>query len=77
MNLFRSGEHARRWADFDPASVEGILPAAELHAKLFARFGRYRERLSPDYLQRVTELSAGMVDALADVSGGSAFWKPR
>ena len=53
MNLFRSEEHVRRWAGFDPASAAGILPAAELHAKLFARFGRYRERLAPDYLDRV------------------------
>jgi hypothetical protein len=77
MNLFRSEEHARRWAGFDPMSAEGILPAAQLHEKLFARFGRYRERLAPDYLLRVADLSAGVPEALAEVSASSTFWKPR
>jgi hypothetical protein len=77
MNLFRSEEHVRRWTGFDPESAAGILPAAQLHARLFARFGRYRERLAPDYLYRVGELSAGVLDAFADLSGGSSFWKPR
>jgi len=27
MNLFRSEEHARRWAQFNPASGEGFIPA--------------------------------------------------
>jgi hypothetical protein len=59
-----------------PRERRGNPPAAELHAKLFAKFGRYRDRLAPDYQLRVAELSAGMLDALAEVSAGSKFWKP-
>jgi hypothetical protein len=77
MNLFRSEEHVRRWSRFDAASTERIVSASRLHAVLFARIGRYRERLAPDYLKRVTELSSGMIEALAEVSGGSAYRKPR
>ena len=77
MNLFRSEEHVRRWSDFDRTSNEGIVSAGRLHAHLFSRLGRYRERLAPDYLLRVGELSAGMLEALVEATGGSPYWKPR
>jgi len=76
MNLFRSEEHARRWSGYDPKSADGIISARRLHATVFGPLGRYRERLAPDYLTRVPELSKGLVEALAEVSGGSAFWRP-
>jgi hypothetical protein len=77
MNLFRSEEHVRRWSGYDAASAEGIVSAARLHAVLFSRLGRYRERLAPDYLTRVAELSSGMVEALGEATDGSKYWRPR
>jgi len=35
MNLFRSEEHIRTWARFDPATEEGILTLLDL-VKLFS-----------------------------------------
>ena len=53
MNLFRSGEHAKRWSLYDPASEEAIMPVDDW-ARVFA--GRmFRNRLDPDYLSRVAE----------------------
>ena len=48
MNLFRSEEHVRNWAPFDPYSVEGIMPLAEWIA-VFSTEGR-RHLLDADYI---------------------------
>ena len=51
MNLFRSEEHARRWAQFNPASEEAGLGFIAL-PDLVAFFGTETRRhmLDPDYL---------------------------
>ena len=74
MNLFRSEEHVRRWADFTPASAAGIRPVAAL-ARLFSS-ARHRERLAPDYLLRIDELSYDFPAALAQLGRGAPFWQP-
>ena len=48
MNLFRSEEHARRWAQFNPASEEGFIALPEL-AAFFGTETR-RHMLDADYL---------------------------
>ena len=48
MNLFRSEEHARRWAQFNPASGIGFISLAEL-AGFFGTETR-RHMLDADYL---------------------------
>ncbi len=48
MNLFRSGDHVRRWAHFNPASEEGMMPLPDL-AKLFGTPSR-RQLLDEHYL---------------------------
>jgi hypothetical protein len=75
MNLFRSEEHARAWPRFDAASTEGIKSVAEFAAILFS-LPRYRERLAPDYLLRLDELSREFPAALARLGRGAAFWQP-
>jgi hypothetical protein len=75
MNLFRSEEHARAWSRFDPSSAEAIKPVAEFATVLFS-LPRYRERLAPDYLLRLDELSREFPAALARLGRGSAFWQP-
>ena len=75
MNLFRSEEHARTWQRFDPASVDGIRPVADYATILFG-LPRYQERLAPDYLLRIDELSRDFPVALARLGGGSPFWQP-
>jgi len=48
MNLFRSEEHARRWAQFNPASEVGFISLPEL-AGFFGTETR-RHMLDADYL---------------------------
>ena len=50
MNLFRSEEHARRWAQFNPASEDGrgFISLPDL-AAFFATESRHH-MLDPDYL---------------------------
>jgi hypothetical protein len=48
MNLFRSEDHARRWAQFNPQSEEGFIALPEL-AGFFATESRHH-MLEADYL---------------------------
>ena len=73
MNLFRSEEHVRRWADFDPASADGIKPVREL-AQAFA-IPLFTERLKANYVQRVQERVPALFAALDQLGGGSSFWR--
>jgi hypothetical protein len=75
MNLFRSEEHVRRWALFDPASEDGIRPIAEF-AALFS-LSMFRERSAPDYLQRLPALRQERLAAAERFAKGSPFWAAR
>jgi hypothetical protein len=48
MNLFRSEDHVRRWARFNPAAVEGLIALPDL-AALFGTPSR-RHLLDDHYL---------------------------
>jgi len=48
MNLFRTEEHARRWARFNPEFVENLQPLASWVERFSAV--RFRERGRPDYI---------------------------
>ena len=74
MNLFRSEEHVRLWARFDPASGEGMRPVSDFATILFV-LPRYRERLAPDYLLRVGELSRDLPAALERLGRATPFWR--
>ncbi len=73
MNLFRSEEHARRWADFNQESADGIKPVAAV-AEVF-RSPLFTERLTEDYVQRVPERIPGLLADLDRLGGGSPFWQ--
>jgi len=72
MNLFRSEEHVRGWALFDPASEDGIRPVAEF-AVLFG-LPMFRERSAPDYVQRLPALRDERLAASERFAKGSSFW---
>ena len=59
---------------FRPASADGIRPVAEFATILFV-LPRYRERLAPDYLLRVAELSRDLPAALERLGRSSPFWR--
>lgn len=48
MNLFRSEEHARAWAGFDPAFEEMLQPLAVWAERFSAPL--FRNRTRPDYI---------------------------
>lgn len=73
MNLFRSEEHVRRWADFDPASTDGIKSVRDL-AKAFSG-PLFSERLKDDWVRRVQERMPGLLQDLDRLGGGSPFWQ--
>jgi hypothetical protein len=73
MNLFRSEEHVRRWADFDPESADGIKPVRELATAFGGPL--FTQRLSAEYLRRVQEWLPGLLADLDRLGGGSSFWQ--
>jgi len=73
MNLFRSEEHIRNWARFDPAAAEGIISLSDL-VKLFS--GSYfRRRLDLDWVSHSREYVREMVTTLAELGKTGPFWK--
>ncbi len=73
MNLFRSEEHIRNWARFDPATSEGILKLPDL-AKLFSGI-YFRRRLDLDWVSHSPEYVREMVNTLIELGKTGPFWK--
>jgi hypothetical protein len=75
MNLFRSEEHIRNWAQFDPATEEGIVPLEDL-VKLFS--GNYFcRRMDGDWVSRSREYARDMVATLKELGMTGSFWHTR
>ncbi|KPK22530.1 MAG: hypothetical protein AMK69_19670 [Nitrospira bacterium SG8_3] len=75
MNLFRSEEHIRNWAQFDPATEEGIVPLEDL-IKLFS--GPYfSRRMDGDWVSRSREYAGEMVSTLKSLGMTGSFWRTR
>ena len=73
MNLFRSEEHVRNWARFDPATEEGIVPLLDL-VKLFSG-PFFRRRLDPDWVSHSREYGREMIATLIEIGRTGPFWK--
>ncbi len=74
MNLFRSEEHIRNWARFDPATGEGILPLPDL-ARLFS-VKHFTRRLDPDYFSQGL-YADDLLTALTELGKTRPFWSPQ
>ncbi|MGD8523681.1 MAG: hypothetical protein PVF56_21210 [Desulfobacterales bacterium] len=75
MNLFRSEEHIRNWARFDPETEEGIIPLNDL-IKLFS--GNYfRRRLDSDWVSRSREYALEMVATFKQIGKTGPFWRTK
>jgi len=74
MNLFRSEEHVRKWARFDPATEGGIVSLADL-VKLFSG-GLFRRRMDTDYASRYPEYLGEMIGVVGKFAETHPFWKP-
>lgn len=74
MNLFRSEEHVDGWSLLADGGRAGVADPRRLLVELFG-LPRYTRRLDEDYLDRVGEHSAGLPDALRQVSE-DPWWAP-
>ena len=73
MNLFRSEEHARGWAQWNPASEEGFIALPDLVA-FFGTESR-RHMLDPDYLSAwYPRRGAERRELFARIGKTSPFW---
>ena len=73
MNLFRSEDHARRWAEFNPQSEEGFIALPEL-AGFFATESRHH-MLEADYLSTWFPKRAAERRAfLEQIGKATPFW---
>ncbi len=73
MNLFRSEEHIRNWAQFKEGTEEGILALNDL-VKLFS--GRYfRKRLDPDWVTNSRVYVKDMLETLDEIGKTGPFWR--
>ena len=52
MNLFRSEEHARAWAHFNPDYTESLQPLSYWAERFSAPL--FRNRIRPDYISWLT-----------------------
>jgi len=73
MNLFRSEEHIRNWAGFDPATEEGIIPLQDL-VKIFSG-NFFRKRLDPDYASQSQQYLSEFLAEIAKVAQTRPFWR--
>jgi len=72
MNLFRSEEHIRNWAEFDASAEEGIILLND-SVKLVS--GSYfRNRLDVDWVSRRREYGMEMLATLKEIGKTGPFW---
>ncbi|MBM9603659.1 hypothetical protein [Desulfopila inferna] len=74
MNLFRSEEHVKNWASYDPVSAESVIPV-DVYAQAFSG-PLFKNRLTPDYLSRTQDYAGEFVKTLQAMGKGGPFWIP-
>jgi hypothetical protein len=75
MNLFRSEEHIRNWARYDPATQEGIFPLKDL-VKLFTG-NFFQKRLDSDYVSHSKAYFDEFLSAISEIAKVRPFWRLR
>jgi hypothetical protein len=74
MNFFRSEEHIRNWAQFDPRTEDGMIALKDL-LKIFS--GQvFRRRLDPDYFSHMQEYRKERPAILKEIGKTGPFWMP-
>jgi hypothetical protein len=74
MNLFRSEEHIRIWAQFDPATKEGILPLENIFRLFSGKM--FRRRLDLNYVSCCREYLGEWLVELSEIAKKRPFWSP-
>jgi hypothetical protein len=74
MNLFRTEEHVKNWALYNPVSAESIMPFSNWATAFSGPL--FKNRLKPDYLSHLKEYSAEMAKSLGKFGKTGPFWSP-
>ncbi len=74
MNLFRSEEHIRNWARYDPATEQGILPLQSIVDVFSGKF--MQKRLDLNYASHALEYFGGVISVIAELAKTRSFWTP-
>ena len=72
MNLFRSEEHVRNFARFDPLTEDGIISLPDV-VKVFS-VDYFRKRLEPDYFSQRMKYRDDMLRTLKEIGKTGPFW---
>jgi hypothetical protein len=72
MNLFRSEEHVRNFARFDPSTEDGIIPLPDV-VKVFS-VDYFRRRLESDYFSQRMKYRDDMLKTLKEIRKSGPFW---
>ena len=73
MNFFRSEEHVRNWARFDPETEDGIIPLNDM-VKL-ASCEYFRRRLDPDYFSKRLQYRDQFLSTIKAIGKTGPFWQ--
>ncbi len=74
MNFFRSEEHIRSWAQFDPRNEDGMISLSQL-VKIFSG-ELFRRRLEADYFSHMQEYRQERTAILKEIGKTGPFWLP-
>ena len=74
MNLFRSEEHIRNWARYDPATEQGILPLQNVVNVFSGKF--MQKRLDMNYASHALEYFDEVVSVISEIAKTRPFWAP-
>ena len=72
MNLFRSEEHIRNWARYDPATEQGILPLQNIVNVFSGKF--MQKRLDLNYASHALEYFDEVVSVMSEIAKTRPFW---
>ena len=73
MNLFRSEEHIRNWARYDPATEQGILPLQNVVNVFSGKF--MQKRLDLDYASHALAYFGEVVSVISEIAKTRPFWR--
>jgi hypothetical protein len=73
MVFFRSEEHLRNWAQFDPNTEGGIISLPDV-VKLFSG-SFFTRRMDKDYVSKMPEYMNDMAETLKGLKNAGSFWK--
>jgi len=74
MNLFRSEEHIRKWARYDPATEQGILPLQNVVNVFSGKF--MQKRLDLNYASHALEYFGETLSVISEIAKKRPFWTP-